>query len=77
LDVSVVTLASLVVVTKHAYSLDDEREAVFVRVSGAGRRTRQLPNNELGESTIPQDMPFLEQEPRSHRKKVSKRCEML
>ena len=44
-EVSVVALPNLVVVAKHAYTVDDVREPVFEAVSRARNRLRQLPQH--------------------------------
>jgi hypothetical protein len=57
-----VALASLIIVTQHTGSIDNERQPVFEPVARRTSRPRQPPNDDLDERAGVQHMPFVEQQ---------------
>ena len=47
-----ITLSSFIVISKHAGSVRYERETVLVRVSRAGERLPDVPDNNFGEQFV-------------------------
>lgn len=47
-----ITLSSFNVISKHAGSVRYQRETVFVRVSRAGERLPDVPDNNFGEQFV-------------------------
>jgi hypothetical protein len=76
LHVPMVALTRLIIVTQHANSIDYERQPILVPVLRACRRPRQLPNDDLDESSDIQDVPFVYQQVASCRKNSNMRYVM-
>jgi hypothetical protein len=60
--VSVIAFSGFIVVAQHADPIDDERQSILERVDRASRRSRQAPNDNLGERPSIKHVPFVDQQ---------------